>query len=148
MTTRLEPTQTDYEREKMRQPSSKPSKHAANKHQTSISFSPEMIAYLDDMTEKVGINRTALVCLIIQNFIDSGKVVKFVIEDSVLSPVLDAVLEDFKVIQKGSEMVVTISPRNEKIMEMHTAGYSTREIATAMDLSYQTVYGVIRKSKS
>lgn len=42
---------------------------------------------------------------------------------------------------------VTYLERNNRIMEMHVSGYSTREIATQMDLSYQAVYGVIRKSK-
>jgi DNA-directed RNA polymerase specialized sigma24 family protein len=41
----------------------------------------------------------------------------------------------------------SLEKRNAKMVQMYLADYTYREIATAMDLSYQTVYGVIRKFK-
>lgn len=35
--------------------------------------------------------------------------------------------------------------RNKQIMKLHKKGHTRREIATEMDLSYQTVYSVVRR---
>ncbi|MET0786261.1 MAG: helix-turn-helix domain-containing protein [Paenisporosarcina sp.] len=49
------------------------------------------------------------------------------------------------------ELLETVPPkkdntkRNNKIVKMHTDGYTNTEIAKAVGVSYSTVYGVLRK---
>jgi hypothetical protein len=59
----------------------KPNKHGPpTKQLASINFPKELITYLDAMAEECGINRSSLVCLIIQDFKDSGKKIRFVVD--------------------------------------------------------------------
>lgn len=131
-----------------RQPSRKPSKHGAGGHQTSVNFPKEMITWLDEMTEKVGINRSALVCLIVEDFMLSGKTIRLVVDHMGLPMSIDELVEaSAEAISEQDQKKLDRLERNNQIMQMRLDGLSNREIATLKGIPYSTVYNVLREAK-
>jgi hypothetical protein len=67
-------------KENIMQPNRRPPSKEKNSHLASVNFSKELIEYLSMLQLETGINRSSLVNLIVQDFKDSGKTIKMVIE--------------------------------------------------------------------
>lgn len=51
------------------------------KHLASINFPAELLTYLDGLAMELDMNRSSLVCLILQDFKDAGRAIKIQVID-------------------------------------------------------------------
>lgn len=59
----------------MSQPN-RPKAGSKGRHLASINFTDEMLEFLDNLAEEAGLNRSSLVCMIVSDFMKSGKTVR------------------------------------------------------------------------